>query len=127
MLVAFNGWAQKAAAHDEQVSAQIQAAERASRRGPYTNDGTFTGTAVGFGGDVTVEVRIVDGYIDAVDVVDASHEDDAWLEEALVLPERIMREQTSNIDVVSGATYTSAGILNATTQALQTSMGKQSS
>ncbi len=122
VLICFSGWATQAAAHDAEVNEQIVAAQRATSRGSYATDGTFTGSAEGFGGTVEMSVTIEDGYITSVDIVDASSEDDAWLEMAGVLVDRIVQEQTTSIDVVSGATYTSAGILNATTEALQKSM-----
>ena len=42
---------------------------------------------------------------------------------ASVLPARILEAQTPSIDVVSGATFTSTGILNGATEALIESMG----
>ena len=122
VLVVFSGWAAAASAHDAQVEEQILEAERAASRGPYATDGTFTGSAKGFGGQVKMQVVIDNGYIDSVEILDASKEDDAWLDMAKVLPKRIVKEQSSDLDVVSGATYTSAGILNAVTEALQKSM-----
>lgn len=122
VLMAFSGWVSEARAHDAAVEEQIIAAERAAHRGPYATDGVFTGAAEGFGGLVEMQVTIEDGYIASVDIVDASHEDDAWLDMAIVLLDRIEREQTTNLDVVSGATYTSAGILNGTSEALRQAM-----
>lgn len=122
VLLAFSGWIAEARAHDAAVEEQIIAAERAAHRGPYATDGVFVGAAEGFGGLVEMQATVEDGYIVSVDILDASHEDDAWLDMAIVLLERIEREQTTNLDVVSGATYTSAGILNGTAEALRQSM-----
>ena len=119
LLAFFNTWATKAQAHDEEVADQIAAAERAASRGPYATDGTFEGSARGYGGMVTMRVVVKDGYIDDVSIVDASSEDQAWLDMAVVLPKRIVEAQTTDIDVVSGATYTSVGILNGATEALR--------
>ena len=121
-LVTFSMWAAKANAHDEMIEQQIAAAERAANRGPYATDGTFEGSAKGYGGQVKMRVVIENGYIDAVDIVDASSEDQAWLDMCVGLPAKIVKEQTTSIDVVSGATYTSAGMLNGVTEALQKSM-----
>ena len=122
ILVYFSGWAAEMTAHDEAVAEQIAEAERAASRGPYTADGTFEGSAKGFGGQVKMQVVIDNGYIDSVEIVDASKEDDAWLDMCLGLPAKIVKEQSTNIDVVSGATYTSSGILNGTTEALEKSL-----
>ena len=121
-LVMFSGWAAQANAHDEMVEQQIAEAERAANRGPFATDGTFEGSAQGYGGPVKMQVVIDNGYIDSVTIVDASQEDDAWLDMCVNLPAQIVKAQTTSIDVVSGATYTSAGILNGTTEALQKSM-----
>ena len=122
VLAWFSSFAARAVAHDEAVAAQILEAERAASRGAYPNDGVFTGAAQGYGGLVRMQVTIEGGYIDAVEIVDASSEDEAWLDMASVLPERIVAAQSTDIDVVSGATYTSAGILNGATEALRQSM-----
>ena len=126
VLAAFSAWAAKANAHDEEVAEQIAAAERAANRGPYGHDGTFTGSARGFGGQVNMQVTIENGYIESVEIVDASKEDDAWLEMCAGLPDQIVKAQSTDIDVVSGATYTSSGILNGTTEALRQAVGGES-
>ena len=122
MLALFNSWATKAQAHDEAISEQIAAAERAAIRGPYATDGVFVGSAKGYGGQVKMQVTIKNGFIEAVEIVDASSEDKAWLDMAVVLPDQIVEAQSTDIDTVSGATYTSVGILNGTTEALRKSM-----
>ena len=68
-----------------------------------------------------MRVVVKGGYIEDVSIVDASSEDQAWLDMAVVLPERIVKAQTTDIDIVSGATYTSVGILNGATEALRKS------
>lgn len=122
MLMAYNAWATDAARSDAEAREQIAEATRASATGPYAADGVFTGSAEGYGGTVTMQVTIENGWIAACEILDASHEDQAWLDMAIVLPERIVEAQTPNIDVVSGATFTSTGILNGVTEALQQSM-----
>ena len=122
VLAGFSAWAADAQAHDAAVAEQIAQAERAANRGPYTTDGTFTGSAQGFGGPVEMQVVIENGYIESVDIVDASKEDDAWLDMTKDLPSKIVDAQGTDVDVVSGATYTSGGILNGTAEALKKSM-----
>lgn len=125
VIMGFSSWAAQAQAHDAEVEEQIAQAQRAASRGPYANDGTFVGSAKGFGGAVQMQVDIVDGYIDSVQILDASHEDDAWLDMCKSIPAQIVKAQSTDLDVVSGATYTSSGMLNATTEALRTSMGEE--
>lgn len=122
LLAMFSAWAAEAFAHDAAVEEQIIAAERAASRGAYPTDGVFEGAAQGFGGLVTMRVTIDNGYIDSVEMADVSSEDGPWVEMCLSLPDAIVKAQSANVDTVSGATYTSAGILNGTTEALRKSL-----
>lgn len=80
-------------------------------------DGTYYGTGTGFGGEMTVKVVISGGKIASVEVV--SHKDDApYFNKASVLLSRIVEMQSTNVDTVSGATYSSVGIIQATRDAL---------
>ena len=125
LVVWFSVWAGQAAAADAEVQAQITAAERAANRGPFTTDGTFTGSAQGYGGLVTMQVTIKDGYIDDVRVVSAPSEDAPYLSQAVKLLDDIKAQQTVNVDAVSGCTYSSVGILNGTKEALEKSNAGQ--
>lgn len=122
LVVGFSLWAQKTAAADAAVREQIQEAERAANKGPYATDGVFTGSAQGYGGPVTVEVTIENGYIEDVTVTSAPNEDSAYLSQAQSLIPNILDQQTSDVDTVSGCTYSSTGIINATTEALKQSI-----
>lgn len=121
LVVGFSLWANETAAADAAVQEQITAAERAANRGPFATDGTYTGSAQGYGGPVTMQVVIKDGYIDDVQVVSAPNEDAPYLEQAVALLDVIKQEQTVNVDTVSGCTYSSVGILNGTKEALEKS------
>ena len=103
----------------ELVSAQINAgSEDASASGSYT-DGTYSGTAMGFGGDVTVEVLIEGGQITDLTIVSAEHEDGAYLAMAEDIIPAIIEAQSADVDTISGATFSSTGIKDATAQALE--------
>ncbi len=80
---------------------------------------TYTGTAEGKNGDVTVEVVYENDEIKSVTVTDQSETEgiaDPALEQ---IPEAIVKAQTPNVDTVSGATVTSEAIINATKAALE--------
>lgn len=82
-------------------------------------DGTYTGEADGFGGTVAVEVTVKDGKIEAVEVTSAEKEDGAYLAMAEDIIPKIIEAQSAEVDTVSGATFSSTGIKNATEQALE--------
>lgn len=122
ILAAYALWAAEAAEADARVREQIAEARAAASRGPYAADGVFEGSAEGYGGEVVMQVTIGNGWITEVAILDASHEDEPWLEMVVGLPDRIIEAQTPNVDVVSGATFTSVGMLNGVTEALIKSM-----
>ena len=129
-VCAYASWAANAASADEAVRAQMKADEEAARatsseRGPYATDGVFTGTAQGYGGAVTTQVTVENGYITAVEVVEHSGETEAYFSQAEPLTEAVVEAQTTAVDTVSGATFSSAGILNGATEALQQSNADQ--
>jgi uncharacterized protein with FMN-binding domain len=80
-------------------------------------DGTYTGTAKGYNGDITVEVIISDGELASVTLL--SHtEDREYLDKAMAVTTAILQKQSTNVDAVSGATYSSYGIILAVRDAL---------
>ncbi len=81
-------------------------------------DGVYTGTAKGFGGDVVMEVVIENDIITEINVVSAENEDDAYFDAAIAVVDAILENQSTNVDVVSGATFSSNGILGAVAEAL---------
>lgn len=83
---------------------------------PYP-DGTYYGTAEGYLGDITVAVVIQNQTIQSVEIL--SNEDDAaYFDRAKVVANRVVNQQTTGVDTVSGATYSSRGIINAIQAAL---------
>ncbi len=125
-VLTYNTWATNAAAADAAVTAQMEADAQAARaasdaRGPYATDGTFTGSAQGYGGTVTTQVVIENGYIASVEVIDHAGETEAYFSQAEGLTEKIVSAQGTNVDAVSGATFSSAGIINGVNEALNAS------
>lgn len=82
-------------------------------------DGTYYGSATGYGGTIQVAVSISDGKITGVNIVSAAGETPSFLAQAKAVCSRIVSAQNPNVDVVSGATYSSNGIINATIMALK--------
>lgn len=101
------------------LSAQIQSEEVGGDTAGSYKDGSYEGTATGFGGDITVKVTVDGGKITAVDIVSAEKEDGAYLTMAEDIIPKIIDAQTSEVDTISGATFSSTGIKNATAQALE--------
>lgn len=81
-------------------------------------DGTYTGSAQGFGGTIKVEVTIKNGKIKSIKVLSASGETKSYFDKAKKLLNTMVKKQSTNVDAVSGATYSSNGIIKAVRNAL---------
>ena len=90
-------------------------------------DGTYYGTATGFGGPVKTRVVIKNGKITSVSVVSASKETGSYLNRAKAITKRIVSKQSPNVDTVSGATYSSTAIREGVKKALRQAAGKKTS
>lgn len=80
-------------------------------------DGVYKGSATGFSGPVTVAVTIMDKKITSIDIL-SSTDDEAFFNRAKAVIDRIIASQSFEVDVVSGATYSSNGIIGAVKNAL---------
>ncbi len=86
--------------------------------GKYTA-GTYTGSAPGKNGDVTVEVTLSSDAITEVKVTD--HAETAGIADPAIeeVPAAIVEAQSLSVDTVSGATITSQAIIDASKAALE--------
>ena len=80
-------------------------------------DGIYKGTGTGYAGDITVAVQIKDRQITAIDILSSS-DDAAFFKRAQAVIDKIIEGQTLEVDTVSGATYSSRGIISAVKNAL---------
>ena len=81
-------------------------------------DGTYTGEGQGFGGNIQVQITIADDTLTDIQVVSAEKEDSAYLSQGKAVIDRILEAQSTDVDTVSGATFSSTGILMAVEDAL---------
>lgn len=103
----------------EQNNQQNQSAPTSSVSGnfPYP-DGTYYGTAEGYLGDVKVAIVLKNHTIQSVQILE-NEDDAAFFNRARAVVNNIVKNQTTGVDVVSGATYSSNGIINAVKAALE--------
>ncbi|HOX32839.1 MAG TPA: FMN-binding protein [Spirochaetales bacterium] len=81
-------------------------------------DGMYRGTADGYMPGLSVEVAVKGGKIDSVRIAE-NDETPRWLSMVSgVIPRRIVAAQGTEIDIVSGATASSHGIMSAVEDAL---------
>ena len=80
-------------------------------------DGTYTGSGKGYNGDITVSVTIAGDKITAVNVVSGS-DDEPYFSTAKALTSTIVSNQSADVATVSGATFSSNGIIAAAKNAI---------
>ena len=81
--------------------------------------GQYEDTAKGFGGDVTVTITVSESEITDVTIVGDAETPALGGVAIQTMPEEILKAQTPNVDVLSGATVTSNAIITAATKALE--------
>ena len=82
-------------------------------------DGVYTATAEGFGGPIAVQVTIAGDNITDITIVSYEGETTSYFYKGRQVIATILETGTpEGVDAVSGATYSSTGILNAVKQAL---------
>jgi hypothetical protein len=104
------------------MAAYGAAPAQATQAGTYT-PGTYTGVGAGKNGDITVEVTFSAEKIERITVV--SHSETPSLSDAAIanIPTQIVESQSLGVDAVSGATYTSNGIVEAVADAVKQAGG----
>lgn len=84
---------------------------------PY-NDGVYYGSGEGYMGDISVALVLQDHTIKAILITDVEADDESFVERAKAVITNVIKQQNTDVDVVSGATFSSNGILEAINNAL---------
>lgn len=87
-------------------------------KGAYS-DGKWEGEAKGFGGMINVLVTVENGAVSEIEITSADGEDKAYLSMAEDIIPKIMDAQSTEVDAISGATFSSTGIRDAVSEALK--------
>lgn len=87
-------------------------------------DGVYEGTGTGFRGQITVEVTVKNQQITQIEVT-KNNDDAKWFNRAYsIVTSNIIKNQSAEVEVVSGATYSSLGIKEGVANALINAGGK---
>jgi uncharacterized protein with FMN-binding domain len=89
-------------------------------------DGIYTGTGTGYAGDITVRVKIKSHAITSIKIIKVEADDPPYMAKAKKVIGYILKAQSLNVDTVSGATFSSNGIISAVGDALNKAAGKPS-
>ena len=119
-------WAAEVEENEKKI-AEVEAWNReilASENGTADfEDGSYEGAGIGFGGEIRVEVVVEDGEITEISLLEAKGEDVAYLTTAESILDDILKAQSVDVDTVSGATFSSTGIRDAVSDALEQAVG----
>lgn len=89
-----------------------------SSQGTY-KDGTYTGSGKGFkGGTTKVSVTVANGKITSVETLSNGDTPQYYKKASGTVINNILSKQSTSVDTVSGATYSSKGIISAVSDAL---------
>ena len=102
---------------------QAQSAAQAEQAQSGYRDGTYEGSAFGFGDVIRESVTIQNGKMTDIAVLDASGEDKPYYKQALPLLDEMLAVQSAGVDTVSGATLTAEGLIGAVEDALGKAAG----
>lgn len=81
-------------------------------------DGVYFGSGTGYGGEITVSVTIKDGKISNITVLSHDKETPSYYVKAEAVVQKIISAQSTDVDTISGATFSSNGIRQAVINAL---------
>ena len=98
-------------------SSEQKTPEQTETKKSVYKDGTYTGFGDGMNGKVKLSVTISQDKITSISVGENS-EDEEYLAEAKGVIDRIIASQSTDVDVISGATYSSNGIIGGVNEAL---------
>ncbi len=104
---------------DRQVAAMSESLSTANsaKAGPFT-DGTYQGSAAGYHGNTGVSVTVANGYINAIDVLSTGDDPDFFAQAKASIIPAILSAQSVGVNTVSGATFSSNGLIGAVKDAL---------
>lgn len=108
----------------EETTAATSAGTLAAVNGIY-KPGTYTASAQGYGGEVTVTVTVSESKVTDVKIEGANETEGIGSKAVESMPEVILAAQSSKVDAVAGATVTSKAILTALDEALNQAKEKQ--
>lgn len=107
---------------DQQFTEKTVKAE-ITEKGNY-KDGVYTGMGEGFRGTTQVQVTVEDGFIADITVLSFQDDREFFQKAQFSIINDILTEQTYDVDAVSGATFSSKGIMEAVADALESDLGE---
>ena len=111
-----------AANAESSVTAAMTSDAESTTLGPYI-DGVYTGSGSGFRGTTQVQVTVSNGYLEDITVLSTGDDAEFFNKAQSSVIAQIISSQSVSVDTVSGATFSSDGIIAAVTDALASALG----
>lgn len=105
------------AAGQQNNSGSASTAIQQTKKGNYT-DGTYTGTGQGFRGETKTSVTVENGNITDISIVSYKDDSEYFNRAKDTVISEIIENQDVDVDAVSGATFSSNGIMKSVADAL---------
>lgn len=93
--------------------------EKTTQKEDVDNSIYYIGNGVGYKGNIKVKVGVLDGKITKISVLEQQEDWDYYNKAKKGVIGQILEKQSTEVDVVSGATYSSKGIIGAVKDALE--------
>jgi uncharacterized protein with FMN-binding domain len=81
-------------------------------------DGVYSGTGQGYKGEVSLQVTVEGGRITSINILSQKDDEQFFIRASSSVISQIIKSQSPDVDAVSGATFSSNGIMDAVTDAL---------
>jgi urocanate reductase len=98
------------------VQAKLELLEYRTLDLTHMKDGAYTGTSLGYCGDVEATVTVRGGQIANIEI---EHREDIDQGATRIIPQRIVAVQSLAVDAITGATATTDAVIGATFLALK--------
>lgn len=121
-----SGSTETTAAQTEQAEAATEAETAEKSEGIYTA-GTYTSSAQGFGGEITVSMTFSATEITAVEITGDQETEGVGSNAVNDMPEQILAAQSAEVDGVSGATISGKAIMTAAADCIRQAKGEEKS
>ena len=102
---------------EDSVPEEVLEETKAEFSGALLADGVYQGSAQGYQSTITVEVTVARGQVTEITVLE-QNDTPRFFDYAATIPDTVVETQSLEVDAVTGATYSSAGLLNAIEDAL---------
>lgn len=117
VMLSINKYKQQSIANTEEAIAKEQ--KTAQKEEAVDNSIYYIGTGTGFKGDIKVKAGVDNGKITKISVLEQQEDRDWYFKAKRGVIKQILEKQSTNVDIVSGATCSSQGIIDAVEDALK--------